>query len=188
MATLSANKQTMRKLIVIAIAMFGFGFALVPFYNKICEVTGINNLQNRDAVSNTQVDTTRSVTLEFDGNTRSSLPWQFKPVASSVKVHPGELVQIEYEVRNDSDAVVAGQAIPSYGPQLAGQYVRKLDCFCFTKQELQPREVRRMSVVFVLHPDLPRDVNTVTLSYTFFRIEGPDKPTAATTVNRSPAS
>lgn len=188
MAPLNANKQTLRKLVVVALAMFGFGFALVPFYNKICEVTGINNLQSRDAIANTQVDTTRSVTLEFDGNTRNSLPWQFRPVATSLKVHPGQLVQIEYEVRNDSDQVVAGQAIPSYGPQLAGQYFRKLDCFCFSKQELQPHEVRRMPVVFVVHPDLPKDVNTVTLSYTFFRIEGPAKPTASTGAVKSPAS
>jgi len=169
---ISENHRTFSKLLVIAVAMFGFGFALVPFYKKICEVTGINNLLQADDPVNTQVDTSRTLVLELDANTRNELPWQFRAVETSVRVHPGQLVQVMYEVRNDSDAPVTGQAIPSYGPQLAGQYFRKLDCFCFAKQELQAREVRRMPVVFVIHPDLPKDVNTVTLSYTFFRVEG----------------
>ncbi len=171
----SENTRTMRKLAVVAVAMFGFGFALVPFYKKICEVTGINGLQQADQVVNTQVDQSRNVVLEFDANTRNELPWRFQPVEKSVTIHPGQLVQVIFEVRNDSDEIVTGQAIPSYGPQYAGQYFRKLDCFCFAKQELQPREVRRMPVVFVVHPDLPADVGTVTLSYTFFRVEGTSK-------------
>jgi cytochrome c oxidase assembly protein subunit 11 len=166
------NRRTFSKLLVIAVAMFGFGFALVPFYKKICEVTGINDLQKADVVENTQVDTSRTLILELDANTRNELPWKFRAMESSVRVHPGQLVQVMFEVRNDSDSAVTGQAIPSYGPQLAGQYFRKLDCFCFSTQELKAREVRKMPVVFVIHPDLPRDVNTVTLSYTFFRVEG----------------
>jgi cytochrome c oxidase assembly protein subunit 11 len=173
------NTRTLRKLVVVAVAMFGFGYALVPFYKKICEVTGLNDLQKADSVVNTQVDASRTVVLELDANTRNELPWEFRPVERSVKVHPGQLVQITYEVRNDSDEAVTGQAIPSYGPRLAEQYFRKLDCFCFAKQELKPREVRRMPVTFVVHPDLPADVATVTLSYTFFRVEGPTKPPAA---------
>jgi len=166
------NRRTFSKLLVIAVAMFGFGFALVPFYKKICEVTGINDLQKADVVENTQVDTSRTLVLELDANTRNELPWKFRAMESSVRIHPGQLVQVMFEVRNDSDAAVTGQAIPSYGPQLAGQYFRKLDCFCFSTQELKAREVRKMPVVFVIHPDLPKDVNTVTLSYTFFRVEG----------------
>lgn len=182
------NRQTLIKLAVVAAAMFGFGFALVPFYKKICEVTGINDLQKADQVVNTQVDESRTLTLEFDANTRSELPWQFRPAERSIKVHPGQLVQVTYEVRNDSDEVVTGQAIPSYGPQLAGQYFRKLDCFCFSKQELRPHEVRVMPVVFVIHPDLPKDVNTVTLSYTFFRVEGAAKSSGAADGARPSAS
>ena len=166
------NRRTFSKLLVIAVAMFGFGFALVPFYKKICEVTGINDLQKADVVENTQVDTSRTLVIELDANTRNELSWKFRAMESSVRVHPGQLVQVMFEVRNDSDATVTGQAIPSYGPQLAGQYFRKLDCFCFSTQELKAREVRKMPVVFVIHPDLPKDVNTVTLSYTFFRVEG----------------
>ncbi|MFO1321229.1 MAG: cytochrome c oxidase assembly protein [Burkholderiales bacterium] len=180
----SENRRTFSKLIVVAVAMFGFGYALVPFYKKICEVTGLNQLQKADEVTNTQVDASRTVLLEFDGNLRNELPWKFRPVSRSMKVHPGQLVQVVYEVRNESDDAVSGQAIPSYGPQVAGRYFRKLDCFCFSKQELKPREVRQMPVVFVIEPGLPADVNTITLSYTFFRVEGPSK--AATGVQRGP--
>jgi cytochrome c oxidase assembly protein subunit 11 len=182
---ITENRRTFSKLLVIAVAMFGFGFALVPFYKKICEVTGINDLQKADVVENTQVDTTRTLILELDANTRNELPWKFRAMESSVRVHPGQLVQVMFEVRNDSDSAVTGQAIPSYGPQLAGQYFRKLDCFCFSTQELKAREVRKMPVVFVIHPDLPKDVNTVTLSYTFFRVEG-TRTGAVATAGRPP--
>lgn len=166
------NLVTLKKLVVVACAMFGFGFALVPFYKKICEVTGINNVLKADTVSNTQVDSGRTLTVEFDTNLRSDLPWTFRPLEKSVRFHPGELVQVTFEVRNNSSRPVTGQAIPSYGPQLAGRYFKKLDCFCFTQQTLQPGEVRRMPVVFVIERELPQDVSTVTLSYTFFEVAG----------------
>ncbi len=167
-----SNLLTMRKLVVIAIAMFGFGFALVPFYKKICEVTGVNSLLKADEVTNTQIDATRLVTIEFDSNVRSNLPWTFHALQTSVRVHPGELTTVIYEIRNTSQRAVTGQAIPSYGPQLAVRYFKKLECFCFTQQTLQPGETRQMPVVFVIDQALPGDVNTVTLSYSFFEIEG----------------
>ncbi len=167
-----ANLVTLRKLVVIAIAMFGFGFALVPFYKKICEVTGINNVIKADAVANTQVDAARLVTIEFDANLRTRLPWTFHPLATSMRVHPGELATVVYEVRNNSDHVITGQAIPSYGPQLAAAYFKKLECFCFTQQTLKPGEAKKMPVVFVIDRALPGDVNTITLSYSFFEVEG----------------
>lgn len=170
-----SNLITFRKLLIVALAMFGFGFALVPFYKKICEVTGINNVLKADAVTNSQVDAGRLLTVEFDTNVRSELAWSFIPLEKSVRFHPGELVQVTFEVRNNANRPVTGQAIPSYGPQLAGRYFKKLDCFCFTQQTLQPGEVRRMPVVFVIEKELPQDVNTVTLSYTFFEIEGTAK-------------
>ncbi|HWA14437.1 MAG TPA: cytochrome c oxidase assembly protein [Burkholderiales bacterium] len=174
-----SNRSVLRKLAFMAVAMFGFGYAMVPLYKKICEVTGVNQIARADApVKNSQVDRERLVTMEFDANLRSDLPWQFKPLQGSLKVHPGQLVQVEYEVRNTSDRPITGQAIPSYGPQVAGQYFRKLDCFCFTQQSFAPGEVRRMPVVFVIEAGLPKDVNTVTLSYTFFNVEGA-APTAA---------
>lgn len=166
------NLVMMRKLVIVACAMFGFGFALVPFYKKICEVTGINNVLKADQVANSQVDASRWLTVEFDANVRSQLPWTFTAIDKRVRFHPGELVQVAFEVRNNSARAVTGQAIPSYGPQLAGRYFKKLECFCFTQQTLQPGEVRRMPVVFVVEKDLPHDLNTVTLSYSFFEVEG----------------
>ena len=168
------NLVTLRKLVVVACVMFGFGFALVPFYKKICEVTGINNLLKADTVANTQIDTSRWLTVEFDANVRSGLPWSFRPVDKNVRFHPGELVHVEFEVQNHSDKPITGQAIPSWGPQVAGRHFRKLECFCFTQQTLQPGEVRRMPVVFVVDTTLPEDVNYVTMSYTFFAVEGRD--------------
>ena len=172
MTQAQSNLLTMRKLLIVALAMFGFGYALVPFYQKICEVTGVNNVIKADAVANTQIDAARFVTIEFDSNLRSNLPWTFRPLQTSVRVHPGELTTVMYEIRNTSDRAVTGQAIPSYGPQLAVRYFKKLECFCFTQQTLQPGEARQMPVVFVIEKGLPDDVNTITLSYTFFEVEG----------------
>lgn len=168
----AGNLATLRKLVVVACVMFGFGFALVPFYKKICEVTGINNVLKADAVTNGQVDTSRSLTVQFDTNVRNSLAWSFRALETSVRAHPGELMQVLFEIRNNSNRPVTAQAIPSYGPPIAGRYFKKLECFCFTQQTLAPGEVRRMPVVFVIEKDLPQDVNTVTLSYTFFEVEG----------------
>jgi len=166
------NAATLKKLIVVACVMFGFGFAMVPFYKKLCEIAGLNNIAKPAAVENTQVDASRFVTMEFDSNVRSGLPWSFRPVEKNVRFHPGELVHVEFEVRNESDRALTGQAIPSWGPQVAGRHFRKLECFCFTQQTLQPGETRRMPVVFVVETSLPDDVNYVTMSYTFFQVEG----------------
>jgi cytochrome c oxidase assembly protein subunit 11 len=151
--------------------MFAFGYALVPFYEKICKVTGLRDLDRPDAVSNTQVDATRTVVVELDANTRA-LAWRFRPLEPSVAVHPGALTQVEYEIVNETNRPVTGQAIPSYAPRDAAQHFRKLECFCFTTQTLAPGERRRMPVVFVLDAALPADVHTITLSYTFFEVEG----------------
>jgi cytochrome c oxidase assembly protein subunit 11 len=168
------NRALLAKLAVVAVAMFGFGFALVPFYEKICEVTGIRDIARRDEVQNTQVDYGRTVRMEFDANVRR-MPWRFRPLETTVDVHPGEVRQVVYEVVNTTDRVVTGQAIPSYGPAHAGQYFRKLECFCFAQQTLQPGERRQMPVVFVIDGGLPKDVPAVTLSYTFFEVEGGGK-------------
>ncbi|WP_018077029.1 cytochrome c oxidase assembly protein [Thiobacillus denitrificans] len=162
------NARTLTKLVVATLGMFGFGFALVPFYYKICEVTGINSGDEQSLVRNTQVDTSRWVTLEFDANTNTALPWQFKPMQRSLRVHPGQLVQVEYEVTNSSNQAIVGQAVPSYGPARAAAFFKKIECFCFTPQTLAAGERRRMPVLFVLDPAMDREVHTVTLSYTFF--------------------
>jgi cytochrome c oxidase assembly protein subunit 11 len=167
-----ANRRLMKKLLVVASIMFGFAFALVPFYEKICEVTGIRNVFQPDAIAaNTQIDASRQVSVEFDANTQR-LAWTFKPVRSSVTVHPGEVIQVEYEVRNSLDRPLTGQAVPSYSPQQAALYFRKMECFCFQQQTLAPGEVRRMPVVFMIDPTLPPELNTITLSYTFFEVNG----------------
>ena len=165
------NRTLLAKLGVIVVAMFGFGYALVPFYEKICAVTGLNNIARADEVRNTQVVSDRSVRVEFDANVRK-LPWTFRPQETVVEVHPGEVRQVMYEVVNTSDRIVTGQAIPSYGPQNAAAYFRKLECFCFAQQTLLPGERRQMPVAFVIDAGLPADVATITLSYTFFEVEG----------------
>lgn len=155
-----------------SLAMFGFGyFVLVPFYQVMCEWSGQNRVGEAAVAVNTQVDKSRLVTVEFDTNI-NRLPWQFKAEKRSIQVHPGELKQVLFEVRNDREEPVTGQAIPSYGPAYAAQFFNKLECFCFSQQTLKPNEVREMPVVFVIDPALPKDVNTITLSYTFFEVDG----------------
>jgi cytochrome c oxidase assembly protein subunit 11 len=169
------NRTMLRKLLVVAVLMFGFGWALVPLYRKICEVTGINVVTARNtdaerAARNTQVDTSRTVIVEFDANLQG--PWRFRPERSHVEVHPGELVQVNYDLVNLEARAVAGQAIPSYAPLQSAQYFQKLECFCFQQQLLAPGETRRFPVVFFVDPGLPRDLKTITLSYTFFEVAG----------------
>jgi cytochrome c oxidase assembly protein subunit 11 len=166
-----SNRTLLIKLGVVVLVMFGFGFALVPFYNEICKATGLRDIDTPDRPDNSQVDRARTVRVEFDANVRK-LPWKFRPLVSVVSVHPGEVTQVLYEVENSAERPMTGQAIPSYGPQLAAQYFKKLDCFCFAKQSFRPHEKRQMPVVFVVDPRLPRDVNTISLSYTFFQVEG----------------
>ena len=174
----AANAALLKRLGVVVVAMFGFGFALVPFYEKICEVTGIRNVGQADAVANTQVDASRSVRVELDANLRN-LAWEFHPQEPVALVHPGELKQVVYEVVNTTDRPVTGQAIPSYAPQDAAQYFRKLECFCFATQTLQPGERREMPVVFVVDPAVPADMPAIALSYTFFEVEGAAKMASA---------
>ena len=165
------NRKLSMRLAVVAIGMFGFGFALVPFYQQICAALGINSLGKPAAVANTQVDAARTVTIELDSNTHN-LPWRFRPLVRHVDVHPGAVTTVEYEVVNVRDAAVTGQAIPSYGPKIAAEYFQKLECFCFTQQTLGPGETRRMPVTFIVDPKLPKDVSTISVSYTFFEVEG----------------
>jgi len=166
------NRRLLLRLSIVAVVMFGFGYVLVPFYKQICEAFGLNYVYTRDAAPvNTQIDGTRSVSVELDANT-ADVPWQFRPLTRHVSVHPGELFTVEYEVVNSSPLPITGQAVASFGPQIAGRYFKKLECFCFKQQTLAPGEARRMPVVFVIDPRLPRDVGNITLSYTFFEVPG----------------
>ena len=168
----SENRRMLGRLSVVALVMFGFGFAMVPISDRICAALGVNSLvQAEPAARNSQVDLTRRVTVELDANAHD-LPWRFHPLVNHLSVHPGELTTIEYEIVNVRDRAVTGQAVPSYGPINEGQYFKKVECFCFTQQTLAAGESRRMPVVFVVDPALPKDVNTITLSYTFFEVAG----------------
>ena len=171
---LRLNRSTFTKLVVVAVAMFGFGYALVPVYRQICEVLGVNVLTQQDGTverpANTQVDLTRKITIELDGNSQG--PWRFRPTQRSIEVHPGELATVVYEVVNTQGRAVKAQAIPSYAPQSATPHFKKVECFCFREQIMKPNEARQMPVVFFIDPALPKEVKNVTLSYTFFEIAG----------------
>ena len=172
------NWRMFGKLAVIVGLMFGFGYALVPMYNAICSALGINNLARSELLTsghtgreiNTQVDKSRTVTIEFDANARG--PWDFKPAVRSLDVHPGELATVMYEFRNVQDRTMAAQAIPSYAPKQAMAHFNKIECFCFNEYTLQPGESKQWPVVFVVDSKLPKDVRTITLSYTFFEVGG----------------
>ncbi|HVL55587.1 MAG TPA: cytochrome c oxidase assembly protein [Burkholderiaceae bacterium] len=184
-----SNLQVLGKLLVLTVVMFGFGFALVPLYRAICELTGINVATQRDAgaaefARNTQVDASRTIVVEFDANHQGA--WLFRPERPSVTVHPGELVTVQYELVNTQPRAMAGQAIPSYAPLQSTAFFRKLECFCFQQQTLAPNETRRFPVVFVIDPKLPREVATITLSYTFFEVAGATAAGAAAPVPARP--
>ncbi|HMW20397.1 MAG TPA: cytochrome c oxidase assembly protein [Nitrosomonas sp.] len=164
------NIAMLRKLLVFSVIMFAFGYALVPFYEKFCEVAGINNLLKPDvADKDIKVDTTRLVMIQLDSNVRG-LPWQFKALQSNIRIHPGESIEVMYEISNNSDQETSGQAIPSYSPRVLEKYLKKFECFCFTKQVLKPGETRQMPVKFVIDPQIPADITTMTISYTFFSL------------------
>ncbi|TAG06235.1 MAG: cytochrome c oxidase assembly protein [Betaproteobacteria bacterium] len=175
------NQTILKKLTVFTAVMFAFGFALVPIYQKICEVTGVNDFMRPEAVKNTQLDKSRTIKVEFDANTRN-LPWNFRPEVTSINVHPGELTTVVYEVSNTTARDMVGQAIPSYGPSQAAEHFKKLECFCFAKQTFLANEKRLMPVVFVVDSNLPKDINTITLSYSFFEMPG-----GVPAVNTAPA-
>ena len=182
------NSRLKTRLLVVAVAMFGFGYALVPIYKALCEYTGINVLalgdRNIESTAesrpvNTQVDKTRTITVEFDSNVRG--PWYFKPEVTSIQVHPGEMTTVKYEFQNMQDRRISAQAIPSYAPLQAAANFHKLECFCFREYTLEAGESKSWPVVFVVDPKLSSDVKTITLSYTFFEVGGkvPAAPVAS---------
>jgi len=189
----SENLKMLRKLAVVAGGMFVFGYALVPIYKHICEITGINILAlgerevpgNSRAAPNSQVDYSRKITVEFDANARG--PWDFKPAVRSVQVHPGELATVMYEFRNVQDRRMSAQAIPSYAPRQAANHFNKLECFCFEQYNLAPGESKQWPVAFVIDPKISKDVTTITLSYTFFEVGG-KVPAAPESAQASPGA
>ncbi|HEX4942909.1 MAG TPA: cytochrome c oxidase assembly protein [Usitatibacteraceae bacterium] len=164
------NRQMMGKLLVIAVAMLGFGFAMVPMYRQICESLGISQGRVVGA-TNTQVDASRSVTVELLASS-AGLPWRFESLEREVKLHPGQLVTVNYRVVNTLDRPVTAHAVMNAAPADAGQYIEKQACFCFSTQTLAAGEERVMPVVFLVSPRAPRDMTTISLSYTFFEQPG----------------
>jgi cytochrome c oxidase assembly protein subunit 11 len=194
----TANTKMLGKLAVITVGMFCFGYALIPLYKHICEMTGINILSlverqvpgngvaGRDVSipGNSQIDLTRTITVEFDANVRG--PWEFSPEKRSVQVHPGELTTVMYDFQNVQNRRMAAQAIPSYAPSQAAAHFNKLECFCFNQYTLEPGEKKRWPVAFVIDPKLSKDVTTITLSYTFFEVGGKTPPAPVATQDTVP--
>lgn len=164
--------QTASRLALVAVAMFGFGYVLVPLYNVFCEVTGLNGKTGEIAIEEVEevdVDLSRDVVIQFDTNTRS-LPWDFSAVERKVKVHPGELGEAKFTVVNNSNRAIIGRAIPSVAPSQASVFFNKTECFCFDEQKLEPGESKEMVVKFVVGTNLPKRFGSLVLSYTFFEV------------------
>ena len=163
------NHKVLKLSIVASVLMVGFGFALVPLYDIICEVTGLNGKTGVLAASEVvEQDINRTITVQFDGTVNSDLPWLFKPQQFSMEVIPGKLYHTEYTAQNMSAADVTGQAVPSVAPNEASIYFSKTECFCFTEQLLTGGEEKNMPVTFIVSSDIPKDIEVLTLSYTFF--------------------
>ena len=165
------NRRLALHLGLVALFFVGFGFAMVPMYNAFCRLTGLNGRTNVSAqavATNTQVDASRSIRVEFLSHTMPGVGLELKPESYFTHVNPGAVMHTSYVVKNLTDKVFVGQAVPSVTPATATPYFQKIECFCFTQQTLQPGEVRTMPVVYIVRPELPDELRTITLSYTFF--------------------
>ena len=164
------NRQLVGKLLVIAVGMLGFAYAMVPMYRQVCDALGISQTRAVGA-ANTQIDASREVTVELLASS-AGLPWRFEPVERSVRLHPGELATVRYRVVNTLDRPVTAHAVMNTAPALAARYIEKTECFCFTNQKLAAGEERVMPVVFRVKRDAPPNLTTLSLSYTFFEAPG----------------
>lgn len=166
-------KRTTLRLALVGVLMFGFAFALVPLYNMLCDALGLNGrtggvYEYQAAVAS--VDTKRLIKVEFLTNNNADMPWHFSSNKTSVRVHPGELRKVSFYVKNPTDRIMTGQAVPNLAPALAAQYFHKTECFCFEQQVLNPGEAMDMPMRFVVDQDLPAEVDTISLSYTMFDV------------------
>ncbi len=167
-----ANRRLAKRLALLAVAMFGFGYLLVPLYDVMCDALGLNGKTSGvQAAAARAVDQDRSVTVEFTASVAAGLPWEFVPLDTKLVVHPGEEHVARFRARNLADEEIVGQAVPSVAPGLAAKHMNKIECFCFTRQALAARDGREMAVRFYVDPALPKDVRTLTLSYTFFNAD-----------------
>ena len=174
------NRRTTWLLGGLVVLMFGFGFALVPLYNLLCQVTGTQSIALRTQTGQAlqlseEVDRSRWVTVKFDATVNPDLPWDFKPVEPIMRVHPGQIHEVNFKANNRSSATITGQAIPSIAPWQATAYFHKLECFCFNLQTLAGSEKTDMPLRFVVSPDLPKEINSLTLSYSFMRLRSEEE-------------
>jgi cytochrome c oxidase assembly protein subunit 11 len=166
------NRKLLAILLLVVIGMFGFGFAMVPIYNSLCKSLGINGKiteANRSAISLSQ-DNNRILKVEFVATNNSSVPWKFYPTVKQVELHPGEMYRLSFYAENKTNHKMIVQAIPSITPGLAAKYLKKTECFCFAQQALNGHEAMYMPLLFHVDKDIPRNINTITLSYTLFDI------------------
>ncbi len=179
-APVRSHRRLLVKLLAVIALSFAFGFALVPLYDALCLVTGLNGktvgvaaigvggLSKPVAAPPSRIDRSRIVSVEFTGTVMPGLPWDMKPLTSRLDLHPGELHQAMFRVSNRSDQTIVGQAIPSVTPGLAAQHFEKLDCFCFAQQTLAPGETKDLPLTFIVKPEIDEDIRTITLAYAFF--------------------
>jgi len=166
------NSKLVKKLLLVVLAMFGFGFALVPLYNVFCSVTGINGKTSTKAVSydNEGVDKKRMITMQFLAITAKGIPWRFETMMNEVEIHPGEVKLVKFYAKNESTHDIVGQAIPSVSPGEAANYLHKIECFCFSQQPLKAGQDAELALQFYLDRKLPKDIQTLTLSYTMYDV------------------
>ena len=169
---IQSNNRTVKKLLLVVVAMFGFGFALVPLYDVFCDITGLNGKTNDTAViyQDGGIDKSRTVKVQFITRNAKGIPWKFEPVINEINVHPGEMKLVSFYAKNKAEHDIIGQAVPSVSPGLAANYFHKIECFCFTQQPLAAGKDVEMSLQFYVDVELPTDINTLTLSYTLYDI------------------
>lgn len=171
---MNGNRRTAFTLLGVIALSFGFGFALVPLYDVFCELTGLNGKTSgpgKVVATTTAGDTRRVLTVEFTDTVMPGLPWTITPQTARLDVRPGELYQVSYRVSNYSDKPVVAQAVPSVSPGVAAASFEKLECFCFSRQALEPGETRELPMAFTVKPDIDKDVHTITLAYAFFKVD-----------------
>lgn len=172
------SKRIALWLAAASVGMFGFSFALVPLYNTLCEITGLNGKVNTSGrvrttpVVQPTVDTSRTITLEFVTHTNEEMPWEFHTETKSIEIHPGEMRKVIFYAKNPTDQDMVGQSIPSVTPAIAARYIQKVECFCFVRQPLKAGSDEIMPVVLFIDKDLPEEIEQLTLSYTLFDITG----------------
>ncbi len=175
------NRKLVARLLLLVAAAFAFGFALVPLYDVLCDATGFNGktrpgglgvggIAAPDARAPSRIDLSRTVTVEFTGTVMPGLPWEMRPLTTSLDLHPGELHQARFLVHNRSPQTIVGRAVPSVSPGQAAQHFEKLDCFCFAQQTLAPGETKELPLTFIVKPEIGERIRTVTLSYAFFNV------------------